>query len=59
MFSRAHLAVPLLEHVLPNLARPGVPLRIAIVLAIWAVALVLWRRSTAEISDAGASRPRP
>lgn len=58
MFSPEHLAVPLLEHVLPNLARPGVPLRIAIVLAIWAVALVLWRRSTAEVSDAGTSPPR-
>lgn len=43
MFSPEQIAIPLIDHLLPNLTRPGVPVRIAAVLAIWTTALLLWR----------------
>ncbi|MGE0747872.1 MAG: hypothetical protein AB7K86_21615 [Rhodospirillales bacterium] len=48
MFSPEDVGFPLLEYVLPNLLRPGVPVRLAVALAIWAVALLVWQRSAAR-----------
>lgn len=48
MFSPDDVAFPLVQYVLPNLLRPGVPFRVALVLVIWAAALLVWRRLTAR-----------